>query len=626
MELFFALIAFVLGAGTSYPGPANTPDIFPRVTPWMNENFVRPPRPHFYLSTRGGSLWVTHVAGTIRVDEANKLIHEDLDVTYAVSGTPDTLEVVDVMTMKSVQDEDGNALQFDQRSTQGIPYVAIDISGLKFNKSLKLHMVMEGTVKWDGQLSLSTPVLGNFNDITYLGGWFLPFTGNNDLFTSDLWIEVPKGRMLAASGRTVEIDQSDPDWDRFHCVSDAVMDSYALTVGNLDRNTTKTDSGVTVEAYVDPKVFGPDEAAILNLIHDVIDFYSSRYQAPEFTKIGMSQIPDEVGAGLGWPGLVWLARIMLFGQGAGHRDAYVAHELGHQWFPDTLKNRDFMAPWLSEGFAEYSSVTFLGHEYGVPYAAAVREMYGMYYRWVTDQGKGYPLTSMTAAQPPDMQMHMIITYYKGSDVVATLESLVGTKAFEAAIKQIHVDNAGKRKYYNTLGLKKYLEQASGKDLDPYFTEWVYRTGYPIYTVGLTREMADGKWKAHVLVNAKTSDKKVPFVMPVHIVLIDEAGNTVDETIQVKQGAKAFTFTTTAKPVRVAFDPDYRFIKKLGPKIEGDVDYSGQVDCRDLALVAAVSGAGLRSDPVSVDRYDVNHDNKVDQKDVDIILGVINNAK
>lgn len=573
---------------------------------------------------RSGSMWVANLKGTIRVDEAKKLIHEALDVTYGVSGTPDTLEVVDMLALKSVQDTKGNELTFSQQSSRGISYVSIDISGLTFDKSLQLHIVMEGTLA-GGSVSLTSPILGNFGDITYIGGWFLPFTGNNDLFTSDLWFEVPKGRMLAASGRTTEIDLSGPDWDRFHCVSNAVMDSYALTIGGFDRNTTVSDSGYTVEAYLKPKDFGSQESAILNLVHDVINFYTSRYQAPQFSKIGLSQVPDAVGAGLGWPGLVWLARVMLFGQGAWHRDAYVAHELGHQWFPDTLKNNDMLAPWLSEGFAEYSSVTFLGHKFGSAYAAAIREMYGLYYRSIADRGKGYALTSLSAAQPPDMETHTIITYYKGSDVVATLESIVGTKAFESAIKQIHDDNAGKRKYYDTMGLKKYLENASGMDLAPYFTEWVYHTGYPIYTVGLTREQIKGKWVAHVLVNASTSSKATPFTMPVHIVVIDENGVSQDRTIQVDMGAKAFNVTTEARPVRVEFDPEYRFIKKIGPKTAGDVDYSGVVDCRDLAIVAAVSGARMYTDPVSVIRFDQNGDKRVDIKDVDQIIKELGNA-
>lgn len=617
------LITALLGMGTNYTVKSVYAAIPPVVTPWMTSKFVEPIRPKPMLAQRRGSLWMADLQGVIRIDETNKVIHEDLDVTYSVSGTPDTIQVVDMLKLESVQDADGNDLAFSQHSSQGISYVSIDISGLTFTNTLTLHLVMEGTLS--GSVSLYSPILGNFGDITYIGGWFLPFTGNNDLFISDLWLEVPKGRMLAASGRTMEIDRSGPDWDRFHCVSGNLMDSYSLTIGNFDRNTTITDSGRIVEAYLKPADFGTAETAILTLVHDVVDFYTSRYGDPQFAKIGLSQIPDEVGAGLGWPGLVWLAKVMLFGQGAGHRDAYVAHELGHQWFPDTLKINDSLAPWLSEGFAEYSSVTFMGHEFGVPYAAAVREMYGLYYRSVTDQKKGYALTSISAAQSPDMDIRMIITYYKGSDVVATLESIIGTDAFEAAIAKIHEENAGNRKYYNTMGLKKYLEDASGMDLDPYFTEWVYHTGYPIYTLGITREQNNGKWTAHLHVNASTSEPETPFTMPVHVVVVDEGGTETKQTIQVDMGIKTFDVSTAARPVRVEFDPEYRFIKKITPEKAGDIDYSGEVDCRDLAIVAAVSGAHKYSDPVSVSRYDQNGDHRVDIKDVNIIIKELNNA-
>jgi aminopeptidase N len=431
--------------------------------------------------------------------------------------------------------------------------------------------------------------------------------------------------MLTASGETVEIDRSGQDWDRYHCVSRDVMDSYSLTIGWFDRNTTVTTDDRLIEAYLNPKDFGKDEADILNLVREVVEFYTARYGKPEFEKIGLVQVPDSVGAGLGWPGLVWLARIMMKGQGANHREGYVAHELGHQWFPDTLKNNDVIAPWLSEGFAEYSSVTFLGHKFGIPYAAAIRETYGIYYRSVTDRGHGYALTSMMAPQPPDMRTHMIITYYKGSVVVATLESIVGKKAFEAAIAQIHEDNAGKRKYYNTMGLKKYLEDASGKDLDPYFTEWVYHTGYPIYQVGLKGEATEDTWTAHIVVDASSSDKSTPFTMPVTMVVVDEAGNRTTQVLDVNMGQNAFDVQPQTRPVRVEFDPEYRFIKQISPSLKGDIDYSGEVDCRDLAIIAAVKGAGKYSDPISAFRYDQDGDHKITDQDVDIVKKELGNA-
>ena len=611
MSIFIALlIPIILGTAPKHA----IQETFP-VPPTLKVlNFIE--RTPLLKAKPSGSTTVTHVRGTIRIDEEKKVVSEDVTVTLEYFSGQD-VSFEDSIGIQSVELEDGTPVTFRKvPSPYGFPLIRIPAKALPLQSPVTLRIRAQFSLS--GRWSMTSRVIGNFGNITYLGGVILPMASSLDTFTTDLWIEVPAGRVATASGETIEVQLGDDGWDRYHVVSNEIMDSYAIVVGNLYEWRTNNKDHI-IEAYLNPTLYKSSGNDILQLVRDVVDFYEKRYGPVLFSKVGLAEIPNEVGAGLGWPGLVWLPDMMLMQGGPDGRIHYVAHELGHQWFPDTIKNDDLFAPWLSEGFAEYSSISYVGHVLGEEWAAFFRDYYGLLFQHLSDMDRDYPLTSLSAAQPPDWTTHMIVTYFKGSVVVRTLQEVVGDEHFFGAIKKLNKDNAGRRSFYNTEGLQRYLERESGMDLSEYFKEWVYRSAYPTYLVEMRRFKRKDGWLVRVHVEADSSDRRVKFVMPVVLRVMGVKGESVDRRVTITNGSHDFDVEVDFEPSRVLFDPKYTFIKRLGVLLAPDVDLSGRVDARDLALVAAGVGASIKTNPLAVERYDCNNDRRVDEKDIEAVL-------
>jgi aminopeptidase N len=159
----------------------------------------------------------------------------------------------------------------------------------------------------------------------------------------------------------------------------------------------------------------------------------------------------------------------------------IAHELAHQWFGDNVGYATWRDVWLSEGFATYSEQLYEEKFRGAGSAAALRR----YYLWAvlqdscgqvceTDTTNGNALFSFSRV------------YAKGGGVVTMLRDMApkdslffaGLRAYQ---KKYAFGNA------TTADLEAVMEKAYGRRLDTFFNEWVYGSGYPIYTVSWNQE-------------------------------------------------------------------------------------------------------------------------------------------
>jgi aminopeptidase N len=271
--------------------------------------------------------------------------------------------------------------------------------------------------------------------------------------------------------------------------------------------------------------------------------------------------------------------------GMEQRTALLSHELAHQWFPDMIRMNDGYGAWLSEGWSEFSSIDFLSTLHDPGWANGMFSYYGLLYQYAIEPWDDYGLTSKESVQVSNPWAYQIITYYKGATVTATLRSVLGEEVFYKAVRQLYSDLAGKDETYETKDLQKYFEDASGQDLQWLFDEWVYRTGFPIYTVGVSRgTTAEGRSKATVTIGRGTSVTGHDFRMPVKLRLVTNAGDQ-DHVEILDQAQSTFTWEHDGRLVRVQVDPDQTFIRRLLPALPGDLDLSGEVDGIDLIYVS-----------------------------------------
>lgn len=224
------------------------------------------------------------------------------------------------------------------------------------------------------------------------------------------------------------------------------------------------------------------------------------------------------------------------------------HEVDHQWFGNTVTEYDWDDVWLSEGLTTYFTLRFIAHAYG-------REAFVEGFIKARDQvfqlsenNEGYLIVHDNLS---DMsQVTSRLTYQKGAWVAHMLCNLIGEEAFHQGIRDYY------QHYFNsnatTEDLKRAMEQASGTNLDTFFTQWLYQGGN-IRLEGYWRYDAENK--VIMIELSQTQPQQYTFNMPLEIGVTGEKGLTEKiEVIQLDKRKISVAIPSPTAPVRVRLDP------------------------------------------------------------------------
>ena len=224
----------------------------------------------------------------------------------------------------------------------------------------------------------------------------------------------------------------------------------------------------------------------------------------------------------------------LSGSGWGMKfDFIIIHEAGHEWFANSITNRDIADMWIHEGFTAYSENLYLDYHFGTEAAAAYvigtrsrikndRPIIGPY--GVNKEGSG------------DM-------YYKGSNLLHTLRQLVEDDALWRKILR----GLNETFYHQTVTtgqIEDYLSEQSGKDLQAFFDQYLRTTMIPTL---------EYRWDGSIL-HYRYTEIVDGFDMPIRV-LMDEKPQWIYPTAQWKE--KEFG----SQPETFRLDPNFYVIAK-----------------------------------------------------------------
>jgi hypothetical protein len=249
----------------------------------------------------------------------------------------------------------------------------------------------------------------------------------------------------------------------------------------------------------------------------------------------------------------------------------LAHEIAHQWFGiGTTVNLDRDA-WLSEGLAQYASVSYFERKYGAfdPNLLAIRgqgvlqdlvtQQFGylnlrehlIELPYVNDVWEGFDEALVKPAADVEYENETATRVYdKGYLVARALAARVGQEAFDDALR------TAVEEYRDTpltpADLERILEDETGDSLSDWFDVWVYGDGTVDYSIRIvSRDRVDQTYETVVEV---ARDGGTPQDVEVEALLVSGATErlTWDGT-----GEGLLTFRTPSYVVRVTVDPDHR---------------------------------------------------------------------
>ncbi|MBU0596026.1 hypothetical protein KJ567_05030 [Candidatus Bipolaricaulota bacterium] len=247
----------------------------------------------------------------------------------------------------------------------------------------------------------------------------------------------------------------------------------------------------------------------------------------------------------------------------------LAHELAHLWWGIGI-GADFNAEnWISEGFAEYLSITYFEAKYGAfePNLFAhlgegliedvFRETFGYFnLRQHQSEASYLDLLKLRFDEPivqPLVESEylngiVVRTYSKGYLVLRALSGLIGLQAMTDVLNEANAAWSGRVLTVDTF--QELAERVSGMDLGPFFADWVHGNAQIDVSIdGFKTTEHDGAFTTTVRAEQHGSD------LPILVEALLADGTTASVTWEADCCTAAVPPIETASPVvSIHLDP------------------------------------------------------------------------
>ena len=428
--------------------------------------------PYFPLQGNGG-YQVTHYGLDLHWDPATDRL--DGVATIAAVATQ-SLSAFDLdlrrqLAVSSVR-VDGDAARFEQPAPLGQELIVKPRHAIGDGRSFTVVVTYGGVppvvIDPDGGMEGWIPT----DDGAFVVGepqgspsWFPCNDTPTDKATFDIRVTVPKGLTAVSNGELVGPPTTDHGWTTFAWRERHPMSTYlaTATVGRFVTATGMTQGGVPWYTAVDKKLDGKSSHDVLKTLPTIVDYFASRFGPYPFDSIG-AIIDDASSVGYA----LETTTKPLFPEVPD--DVWLAHELAHQWFGDSVTLARWRDIWVNEGFAEWSS--WLWSE-----ASGQDSAQAIFDYWYSQPASEDWIWDPSPADPggPDNQFASSI-YVRGAMTLQALRVKVGDPTFFKIMKGW----AAQRKYGNGTvdEFTAYAAHEAHRNLTSFFDVWLYQPGKP----------------------------------------------------------------------------------------------------------------------------------------------------
>lgn len=461
------------------------------------------------------------------------------------------IEEVSVNGVRAQYDYDGRTLrvQLPEKPPQE---VKLSVKYLVREPKRGLYFVVPDRDHPERQLQAWTQ--GESEDNRY---WLPVYDHPNMKCTSEVVLTVPANQTVISNGVLVEVKQLG-DRKVYHWYMKHPHSTYLISfvAGEFDGKEEVVD-GVLLQYYV-PKGRGVDIDRSFSKTADMLRFFGEYTGVPyPYEKYSQTCVFNFIYGGMENTTATTLTERTLHDEVAHmdfSSDGLVAHELAHQWFGDLVTCRDWSHIWLNESFATFFQALYFRRDRGVE--EYYYELIGKLDTYLEEASKRYirPISTKYYSMPEEVfDRH---AYEKGCLVLNSLLNLVGEEKFRRAVK-LYLE---RHRYGNaeTDDLRRAFEEASSKELEWFFDQWVYSAGHPQLKVGYNY---DPQQRLLRVVAKQTQQDVGPFRLPLKLVLNFESSKREFE-FTLEDREHTFLVACDSKPKYVCVDPYMSVVGEL----------------------------------------------------------------
>lgn len=298
-----------------------------------------------------------------------------------------------------------------------------------------------------------------------------------------------------------------------------------------------TAAGVPLQTWVFPKDRDAGIATFNEPMRQSIEFYNDHVGPYPYEKLASVQNGAAGGGGMEHASAIFYGQNSVNGRPAL---GLVSHEVAHQWFGDSVTEKDWDDVWLSEGFATYFSALTIEHYEGRDaFVNVMKRSRGTIFK----TEKRLPGIAVVQRKAWSGIPNGIV-YQKGGWSLHMLRGLIGDARFWAGIREYY------RRYRDgnasTADFRRVMEETSGADLGWFFEQWVYRAGTPVVN-GTWRFDANARKVEMALAQTEEGE---PYRLPLDVAIDGKV-----ERVEFTRKQQTFEFAAEKEPASVALDPN-----------------------------------------------------------------------
>ena len=419
--------------------------------------------------------------------------------------------------------------------------------------------------------------------------------------TSEVIATVPTGWTVISNGR-LESTSRDRRTTTFHWMQDVPHPAYLVTLVAGEFDVVEDDAdGVPVQ-YYGRRGSADDLRRAFGRTPEMVRFFAEKIGVPyPYDKYATVAVADFIFGGMENTSATTMTDTLLH-DGRAHEDmvetadGITAHELAHQWFGDLLTCREWSHGWLHESFATYFDTLFTEHHRGWDaFRYALHRNAQLYLQ--EDATYRRPLVQSTYSEPIDIfDRHL---YERGSVVLDMLRTELGDDLWWRAIRAYVERFAGRDVL--THDLQRTIEETTGRNLDWFFDQWVWKGGHPEFKATYSWDAAHSA-ATLTLEQTQQPDAQLTSIYRVSMeVGFMTARGMRTFPIELTEARQTFVFPLTAEPRFVAIDPGNRVLKTLAFE-PGEAMLKAQLadDPQAMGRIEAAKGLARLASPGAID--------------------------